>query len=274
MLSFNLTAQQTEEYHTAKEKLPSLKRIRSLTELERARKFIEQELDFHSIENTTLWKEYIQYWVAFYVRPDSSPETFVEEFVPVAKLTIDRIKDSNPDTAVHLSNDLIEFFDQYGLDNAAASIAAYAAYGIEIPENEYSVIASRILIAAKLEQGGIAPKLIGISDTIYLNSIIVFYDTGCGNCNWQMEQLADNYKEITAKGYRIISVSADNDKEFYQNSSKEFPWKDKLCDYNGMGGQNFKNYGVISTPVFYLTDNQGKVRGKYARIDNIPLTKN
>lgn len=272
VFSFTITAQQLEGYHIAEEKLPSLKHIRSLAELDIARKFIEQELDFYSIENTTLWKEYIQYWVAFYARPNITPEEFADEFLPVAKIVIDRTREEHSKTALHLSNDLIEFFDQYGLDNAAASIAAYATYGIDVPANEHSIIASRILTASRLEQGGIAPPITGMDDTIYPNTIIVFYDTGCGNCEWQMEQLTDNYEEITINGYRVISVSADNNEQIFQIKSKEFPWKDKLCDYMGMEGESFKKYGVISTPVFYLTDNKGKVKGKYTRIDKIPLT--
>lgn len=271
VFSFTITAQQLEGYRIAEEKLPSLKHIRSLGELDIARKFIEQELDFHSIENTTLWKEYIQYWVAFYARPNITPEKFADEFLPVAKIVIDRSREEHSKMALHLSNDLIEFFDQYGLDNAAASIAAYATYGIDVPANEHSIIASRILTASRLERGGIAPPLTGMDDTIYPNTIIVFYDTSCGNCEWQMEQLADNYDEITEKDFSIISVSADNNEETFQGKSKEFPWKDKLCDFQGFEGQNFINYGVIHTPVFYLIDSKGEVKGKYARIDKIPL---
>lgn len=271
MISFTIAAQQTEGYRIAKEKLPSLKHIRSLGELDIARKFIEQELDFYSIENTTLWKEYIQYWVAFYARPNITPEEFADEFLPVAKIVIDRTREEHSKTAVHLSNDLIEFFDQYGLDNAAASIAAYATYGIDVPASEFSIIASRILTASRLEQGGVAPKLNGLNDSIYANSIIVFHETGCGNCEWQMEQLADQCKEIEGKGYRIISVSADPTQEVFESKANGFTWKDKLCDFQGFEGGNFINYGVIHSPVFYLTDETGKVKGRYARIDKIPL---
>ncbi|WP_029902426.1 peroxiredoxin [Prevotella sp. 10(H)] len=271
--SISVSAQQSTGFLTAKEKLPLLKNIRSLTDLQSAKEFIEKELDFQAIENTSLWKDYIQYWVAFYVRPDISSETFAKEFVPIIKHTIDRINKDYPKTAIHISNDLIELFDEYGLDNAAASITAYAIYAIDVPENEYSVVASRILTASRLEKGGIAPPLAGVNDTFYRNTIIVFYDTGCGNCEWQMEQLADTYKELTHNGYRIISISADRNQEIFESKSKDHPWPDKLCDYEGFEGKNFKNYGVISTPVFYLTDSEGCVKGKYARIDNMILNK-
>jgi len=266
-------AQKSYGYMQAEEKLSWMKNIRTANGLENAKGFIRNDLDFPAIENTPMWKEYIQHWVAFYAQRGTSPDSFADNFVPQAKAVIDRIKGNNPKTAVHLSNDLIQFFDQYGLDDAAASVAAYAVDEIDAPESDFSVLIRRTLIASGLKKGAIAPSLSGLSDGVYKNTIIVFYETGCGNCDRELKLLADTYTQLKEQGYRIISVSGDLSEEVFQNNSKHFPWKDKLCDFNGFDGDSFKNYGIISTPVFYLTDNYGKVKGKYAKMKEIPTQK-
>ncbi|MDL2214710.1 peroxiredoxin family protein [Dysgonomonas sp. OttesenSCG-928-M03] len=116
-----------------------------------------------------------------------------------------------------------------GTINNSSSIQQYGTYGIDVSPNEQSVIASHILTASHLEQGGsMAPSLKGLNDYIYRNAIIIFFDLGCGVCTTQIEQLHYNYKELTKKGYRIISVSADQEEAVYQQYAKNFLWPDKL----------------------------------------------
>ncbi|MCC8145229.1 MAG: thioredoxin family protein [Bacteroidales bacterium] len=267
-----LYSQSPDGYKEAEQKLKDIKQTSTLEGMNNALAYINDQLDFTLIEDTPLWKEYIQYWVGFYTLLSDSPGHFAEIFVPDAKKVIDRTNPVKPQTASHLVSDLIAFFDQYALDNAAASLAAYAEYGIDVDANEQNEIAFRVLTASKLEQGlETPPALIGLEDQNKANVLLIFYENGCGNCNWQMDKLTLEYDLLKQKNIRVISVSADFTEDSFQARAKDFPWTDKLCDYEGMDGPNFINYGVISTPTIFLFNDKGEITGKYGRLDETGL---
>jgi hypothetical protein len=86
-------------------------------------------------------------------------------------------------------------------------------------------------------------------------------------------QLRGNYSLIKAKGYDVISVSADLDKETTEKTSNVFPWKEKICDYKGFEGVNFENYGIVGTPTIFVTDKEGTITGRYARLADMGIMK-
>ncbi|MCL2652055.1 MAG: thioredoxin family protein, partial [Candidatus Azobacteroides sp.] len=73
------------------------------------------------------------------------------------------------------------------------------------------------------------------------------------------------------KGIRVISIAADHDENVFEYHAKDFPWTDKLCDYQGFEGNNFKNYGVVATPTIYLIDENGNIQGKFATLQETGL---
>ena len=93
-------------------------------------------------------------------------------------------------------------------------------------------------------------------ETSKLNSkhtLVVFYLSGCGPCEETLNSLKANYKDLTQKGVRIISLAADTDEAVFKNTSFQFPWADKFCNLDGMNGENLKNYAVIGTPTLFLS---------------------
>ena len=71
------------------------------------------------------------------------------------------------------------------------------------------------------------------------------------------------------KGYRIITISADENEQIFKNASNTYPWADKYCDFEGKKGVNFKNYAVLGTPTIYVIDKTGKIEAKLASMKEI-----
>lgn len=44
-------------------------------------------------------------------------------------------------------------------------------------------------------------------------SLLVFYKSGCGPCEETMQGLQGNYKDLSAKDIRIITISSDTDEQ-------------------------------------------------------------
>ncbi|MDH6355580.1 hypothetical protein M2132_001925 [Dysgonomonas sp. PH5-45] len=129
----------------------------------------------------------------------------------------------------------------------------------------------RALGAYRAKNSETMPSLVGLEDTneLYDKTLVVFYDSNCGNCSIEMSQLVAAYPRLQEKGVRVVSIAADVDKNKYENSIKDFPWKDKLCDFNGFEGVNFANYNVIGTPSFYLLNKDNKLEGIYFAVGKV-----
>ena len=118
--------------------------------------------------------------------------------------------------------------------------------------------------------GQSAPAIISGSDSIApRNALIIFYDSDCGNCLLELQNLKEQYGLLQDNGIRVISIAADMDKDVFADTASGLPWLDKLCDFKGFEGVNFKNYGVVGTPTFILIDQEGILRGRYAGMGEI-----
>lgn len=126
----------------------------------------------------------------------------------------------------------------------------------------------------KLRVGKPAPRLLTSNSEITFNkakqgTIIIFYETGCSYCDTELKGLIADYAKYQKKGLQIVTVSADHDQAIFDKNSQDFPWKNKLCDLKGMGGQNFQNYGVMGTPTIYFVDKKGVIRAKGAKLEEV-----
>lgn len=244
--------------------------IRSKTDLETTKVYLNDSLSFGLLYRTDLWKEYIQQWVGLYIRTSKSPDEFANTFIPVAFRVLDRTSKNYPDVASNLAENLIEFFEQYNLSIAAQKIAAYSLK-IEFDPSRKSELAMRLINSLNLI-GKAAPLFtFPISDDGAQNFIILFYESDCPSCERELELLQKNYIELKKKGIEVVTISSDIDNSIFEDASKSFPWKNKFCDYKGLSGENFKNYGVIATPTFYLIDKQNIILGKYATLCEIGI---
>ena len=121
----------------------------------------------------------------------------------------------------------------------------------------------RLIEGSKVQNGVQAPAIAGLAQPVDQPLLVIFYESGCHHCQEQLTILKENYPKIREKGIRIVSISSDESQEVYEYHSKDFPWKDKLCDYKGFAGINFINYGVLGTPTIYRIDKNGIIQGRF-----------
>ncbi len=195
---------------------------------------------------------------------------------------LDNIHDHAPEAFTGFANDLLSICTQLGWDNDGTIIAEYL-YQNQSRLKKPTGIIKKSIEYGRLQPGQPAPNLVGAEYFLPKNEtgtraqniapqqapqrrLIIFYESGCNNCENEMRQLIGNYSILQERGYDVISISADNDQTVYECHSRDFPWPEKLCDFKGFEGENFKNYGVIGTPTIYVIDEKGIIKGKYARL--------
>ena len=101
-------------------------------------------------------------------------------------------------------------------------------------------------------------------------TLLFFYQSGCGHCDTAIAGLKSNYKDLIAKGLKIISIAGDTDQDTYSKAASTFPWAaTTYCDLKGMNGINFKNYAVIGTPMMYVLNSKGMIITKPATVEEL-----
>ena len=222
-----------------------------------------KDIPFAKLYGSKEWKTTIEHWIASHLYTSNSAANFAEKFVPEAETALRNSFQENPRVALLLAIDLISFMEQFGIDPVAEKIAVCASQlGLK-----HDTI-DRIVTAAGLP-GRPAPPLKGVKDL--KNTLLVFYESGCENCDALVDELIKNYSILQKKNKKIVSVSADIEESIFLSHSKKFLWKDKLCDYEGLDGDPFIRYGVTATPTIYVIDEKGMVSGRYARLQDVPM---
>ena len=193
-----------------------------------------------------------------------------EKLVKDSKRLIDRLEKQSPENieafikVIAHNNALREYPD------ATAAIVAYA-YGIDVPADGYSEIATRLLVSTRLPANK-APQIEGLQSMTGVNStLILFYDGSCGICQHLLDELADNYSKLTERGIRVVTISADGSNEAFEQNIRKYPWPDKLCDYQSFSGINFKRFGIAATPEMLVIDKDGMVVDQYRNLQETKL---
>jgi hypothetical protein len=129
----------------------------------------------------------------------------------------------------------------------------------------------RALGAYRAKNSKAMPTLVGLDEAneAYTKTLVAFYDSDCASCVNEMFRLRVLYPFLREKGIRVVSIAADADKQKYENGIKDFPWKDKLCDFKGFEGENFSNYNVVGSPSFYLLDKDYKLTGMFYSVSDL-----
>jgi len=90
--------------------------------------------------------------------------------------------------------------------------------------------------------------------------MIDFWATWCGPCRGEIPNVVKAYQKYHDKGFEVIGVSLDQDKEALTKFIKEnqMTWPQY---FDGKGWQNevSTKYGVNSIPASYLLDKEGKI---------------
>lgn len=171
-----------------------------------------------------------------------------------------------------LTQKIVSLYTKYGKDDLLKELALF------IKEEGRLINPSWALQRLAYGQmGENAPAIIGLENPIESasgkNTLLFFYQSGCGSCESELKKLKDNFSEIEKRDTRLISIAADSDQDIYKYAAAGFPWGDKLWDEKMFEGENFKNYGIIGTPTYIMINEEGKIAGKYAELEDIKLLK-
>jgi len=228
-----------------------------------AAKYINADL-YHS----SLWFYTLQSWTAMYRDVVKNEPAFVNDAITLLK------KQYSAEVLNGLGNNLMEICEQNGWENSKMQIA-FAIYQSGTLPNPTGTLA-QVITGFAAVPGNKAPeinlpngnKLSSLSASQY---IILFYESGCGHCDEEIQWIKKNYSELTQKGIQIISVTSDTDERISKLTMDALPWTEKLCDLKGFEGEYFKKYGVIGTPTIFVLDKDKTITGKYAHLSDANL---
>jgi len=242
--------------------------------------FFTKKMSIQDLYVSGHWEGIIQSWVGCQANVVNDKNKFAQDF----KVLNDKI--TNPVQYTDFVGKVTFYLAQYGKDNYIEAIAPMVIRSGKVTDYEGKTMQMYV----KAMVGSLAPDLVitnhpgkvkdhNYSTTIlksselatggYSQTLLVFYQSGCGPCEVLMQQLPQKYAVLKDKGVRIISISADQDEQIFQNSSKDYPWLDKYCDYKGKSSVNFTNYAVSGTPTLILLDKQGKVALRAANLEQL-----
>lgn len=100
-------------------------------------------------------------------------------------------------------------------------------------------------------------------------TILLFYQGECPLCEDALIDLANKYKRLKEQNVRVTAISADTTEKGFKKKLAYHQWTDNYCDFTGMAGENFSNYGVLGVSTLFLLDQEGVVLKKTAMVDEI-----
>jgi peroxiredoxin len=217
-------------------------------------RFVNEDLNMDALFTSGYWNAIIS--ITFDLFPDH--KDFAGAMINNLKRT------RSPQVFDALAHDLVMICEQFGWPEAEDMIVYYLMESKRITQPRGML--HTLFEMNKVKPGDKAFPITGIDDLS--NTLLIFYDSGCDNCNVQINELKQRYTELQERGLRIVSIAADTQQAVFEAYSNRFLWQDRLCDYQGFNGENFRNYGVVATPSMFLIDGDGIVTGKYARLED------
>jgi peroxiredoxin len=242
--------------------------------------FVTHTLEFKDLYTSGHWDQVLHHWVMMNIRSGNGDEAFasrldqamsrmhwadilaafVEKAVP---LLVEKGKDDLlPAIADHLENRPTAHASlSNGVKNMMASVKIMT--GNKGPD--------LVFHAPVRTQSGTSDQNIVIEtdnlDAAY--TILLFYQGECPACEDALIDLANKYKGLAEQNVRVIAVSADKTEQGFKKKLAYHQWPENFCDFTGMNGKNFINYGVLGVPTLFLLDQEGVVLKKTAMVDDL-----
>ena len=242
--------------------------------------FISEKLNFQDLYVSGHWTAIIQSWVALQINVVNDSTKFVTDFKSIS----DRIP--NPTHYTDFAGKVTYYLTQYSKDGYVEAIANTVLNSGKITDYLGSLAvykkamlgmpAPDIILTehvGKLENHNHQTKTVASNTLVkegFNYSLLLFYESGCGPCQQTIEDLNTQYSDLVKNGISILAFAADTDEEDYNFTKASLAWKDTtFCDFKGMQGVNFTNYGVIGTPTMYIINKQGVIVKKIANVKQL-----
>jgi len=172
---------------------------------------------------------------------------------------------------IMVANSYLSFDDDISfLENVANR------YKKELPNSKYTKqFIERVTLAKKVAVGSIAPdftlktidgKAISLSSMKGKVLLVDFWASWCGPCRQENPNVVKVYNEFKNKGFDVLGVSLDNDKDAWQGAIKkdELTWN-HVSDLKGWDSEVVKSYSITGIPFTLLLDKEGKIIAKNLR---------
>ena len=185
---------------------------------------------------------------------------------------------NNPSTLItpYLITKMSDFFENYSLYKNALD-----GLDPEVKKTEYAKKAYKFLESVeKLRIGGDVPQIFG-SD-IYGKpfwyeyskkkyTLIDLWASWCLPCRYQTPQLKLIYQKYKAKGFDIIAVSVDKNKDWWKRISKydNIPWYNVSESVESKDSRNVENFIATRLPLNYLVNDKGKIIRRDIELDDL-----
>ena len=230
-------------------------------------RFLRNEMSWPALYTSNHWSGVTFSWVQLHDRVIGSDTALLNSARDILK----RLEPESDELYTAFCEQMARYFLNFGKDELLMAIA---------PEVRASGKLLRFngLLAQyhSLPEGAPAPHLIlpeggqlnwAISPAQY--HLLVFFESGCGHCETTLTQLKANYETLRNGGVNVVTVSADVDRDIYEETSNSFPWREKYCDEQGFEGVNFQNYGVMGTPTIFAIDSEGTLLRRTAQLPEL-----
>lgn len=234
-------------------------------------KYIAEEIDWQALYGSEQWSDIISSWVYLQTSVIMDFYYFKNDFKSIDSKIKDPVQyaDFVGKLAYFLTQqnkkDYINFFAP--LVRASGKINKYDGILASYIKGTPGTYAPDLIIKDQNKTTVLKSKELANGD--YTKTLLIFYASGCAHCEILFQKLPSHLDNIKAKGVRIISLSADQEEKVFKEKAKTFLWKDVFCDYEGIKGTNFQNYGIIGTPTIFIVDHDGKILLRTSSLDEV-----
>ncbi|WP_370895954.1 peroxiredoxin family protein [Chryseobacterium gossypii] len=237
--------------------------------------YIADELNWDVLYTSGHWPGVISSWVDIHLQVLKDDKRLIRDFGKIGS------KINKGSQYADFADRVAFLLTQQGADRLIDAIApeVLSSGKIEKYEGHLSVYkrsgvgaVAPDLVWETGDEGKKQTRILKIRDLLgsdHKNILLVFYNSGCGPCEKTLEELSVNYEKLSRDGVRVIGLSSDKDPLAFRKTSATFPGKEAYCDYQGLEGINFKNYGVLGTPTLVLIGQTGKIRFLGSGLDEV-----
>jgi len=242
--------------------------------------FVSHTLNFEDLYTSGHWDQVLHHWLMMNISSKDGETGFEERLIQV----LGRM--GRDDILTAFVEKAIPFLVQKGKDDLLPGIVSHLDKHTGV-RAALSDKAKNMMASVKILTGKKAPDLVfkapirtqtGRSaqditlETGRLNAdytILLFYQGECPLCEDALIDLSNKYKRLSEQKVRVIAISGDTTEQGFEKKLAYHQWPDNYCDFTGMTGVNFKNYGVMGIPTLFLLDKEGMILEKTATVDDL-----